>query len=97
MTLTVEWIIYEFPNQKQNKTSICHELLKVNSRSEFETLYLLGIIKAEIKVLTGSVLAVGFPLVSLHVLKLKLAGSLSGPDLLLRNSSSSMPAILCSF
>ena len=47
--------------------------------------------KAGIKVLTVSVLAVEFPLVCLHVLKLKLAGSLSGPDLLLLNSSSSMP------
>lgn len=43
------------------------------------------------KLLTVSVLAVEFPLVCRHVLKLKLARSLSGPDLLFLNSSSSMP------
>jgi len=51
--------------------------------------------KAGMKVLTVSVLAVEFPLVCLHVLKLKLSGSLSGPHLLLLNPSSSM--VHCSF
>lgn len=47
--------------------------------------------KTGMKLLTVSVPAVEFPLVCHHVLKLKLARSPSGPDLLFLNSSSSMP------
>lgn len=53
--------------------------------------------KEGMKFLTVSLLAVKFPLVCLYVPKLKLAGSLSGPNLLFLNSSSCMPLIFCSF